>query len=289
MEQLPRYHRLTPLSGHDPIAEVRAELARGGRVLWVCNLVDRAVHFANRCADLDPFVYHSRFRYIDRVQQHKAVIKAFDPAQTPGAALAICTQVAEMSLDLSATLLVSDLAPVPAMIQRLGRLNRRAVPVGVSAKPKTMPFTIVEPLGRDGNFSALPYDTSSEAFGDWPTASREWLERIGEADISQAKLATTWESASSEAKVKPGESKWLDGGPRTEVDALREASPGITVVMEQDLPALNSGKSRLVEVAIPMPMPRRRDWKSWQQFNHVPIAPADAIEYDPKRGAAWRN
>ena len=38
--------------------------------------------------------------------------------------LAATTQVAEMSLDLSADLLVCELAPVPAMIQRMGRLNR---------------------------------------------------------------------------------------------------------------------------------------------------------------------
>ena len=38
----------------------------------------------------------------------------------------VCSQVAEMSLDLSADLLVTDLAPAPALIQRLGRLNRRA-------------------------------------------------------------------------------------------------------------------------------------------------------------------
>ena len=35
------------------------------------------------------------------------------------------TQVAEMSLDLSATLLVSQIADPAGLIQRLGRLNRR--------------------------------------------------------------------------------------------------------------------------------------------------------------------
>ena len=76
---------------------------------------------ADRFADVAPLVYHSRFRYCDRVRQHGAVIDAF---RGNAPALAICSQVAEMSLDLSASLLVTDLAPVPALIQRLGRLNR---------------------------------------------------------------------------------------------------------------------------------------------------------------------
>src|SRR5699024_9311777 len=70
-------------------------------------------------------LYHSRFKYVDRVQRHGDVIDAF---RAPGSTLASTTQVAEMSLDLSADLLVTDLAPVPALIQRLGRLNRRARP-----------------------------------------------------------------------------------------------------------------------------------------------------------------
>ena len=97
-------------------------LAARGKVLWVCNTVARVMDAATRAADLAPMLYHSRFKYEDRVARHQALINAF---RAKGPALAICSQVAEMSLDLSADLLVTDLAPVPAMIQRLGRLNRR--------------------------------------------------------------------------------------------------------------------------------------------------------------------
>ena len=38
--------------------------------------------------------------------------------------LAVTTQIAEMSLDISADLLITEYAPVYALIQRLGRLNR---------------------------------------------------------------------------------------------------------------------------------------------------------------------
>ncbi len=290
LEGLPRYGRGRSVDPDDPTPEVRAELSRGGKVLWVCNLVDRVIAFAERCADLNPLVYHSRFRYVDRVDRHRAVIAAFDTARNRGPALAICTQVAEMSLDLSATLLVTDLAPVPAMIQRLGRLNRRAVPGGRGgAESATMPFIVVEPRDRRGNFTVLPYDTSDEGHGDWPTQSRAWLDRIGDDRISQAILAGAWEAANGAVSVQPCESKWLDGGPRTEVDTLRDTSPGITVVMERDLAYLRSGARRLVEVLIPMPLPHGLDWRRWERFNHIPVAPADTIEYHPERGGAWRR
>ncbi|MCZ2207887.1 CRISPR-associated helicase Cas3', partial [Cylindrospermopsis raciborskii] len=69
------------------------------------------------------FLYHSRFIYKDRFKRHREVIDAFKDSVLP--VILVATQVAEMSLDLSADLLITQLANVPALIQRLGRLNRR--------------------------------------------------------------------------------------------------------------------------------------------------------------------
>src|SRR5262249_8208627 len=106
-------------------------------VLWVCNTVARVMEAAGSFREFRPLIYHSRFKYADRVERHKEVIDSF---KAEGPALAICSQVAEMSLDLSADLLVTDLAPVPALIQRLGRLNRRA-----KQGDPTRPFVVMEP------------------------------------------------------------------------------------------------------------------------------------------------
>jgi CRISPR-associated endonuclease/helicase Cas3 len=142
LENRPRYHK-APLTDNDPLPLVRETIQAGGKVLWVCNTVKRVMDAAARTGAFGPMLYHSRFKYEDRVERHKAVIDAF---RGKGSALAICSQVAEMSLDLSADLLVTDLATVPALIQRLGRLNRRA-----EANDPTKPFVVVEPD------SHLPY------------------------------------------------------------------------------------------------------------------------------------
>src|SRR5208337_4504809 len=102
-----------------------------GKVLWIRNQVDWAIDTYRRCfdelSDPMPFIglYHSRFRYKDRVQVHRRVIDEF---KSPRPAILIATQVAEMSLNLSADLLVTDLASIPASIQRFGRLNRWSTP-----------------------------------------------------------------------------------------------------------------------------------------------------------------
>ena len=119
LEELPRYHKLAA-PGNDPLPLIQSEIERGGKVLWVRNTVGRVMDAADKAKDLGPLVYHSRYRYEDRVQQHKRVVRAFTP-EHHGPALAICSQVAEMSLDLKGcTLLVTDLAPVPSLIQRAG-------------------------------------------------------------------------------------------------------------------------------------------------------------------------
>jgi len=58
---------------------------------------------------------------MDRQAVHKELIAAF---REDGPMIAVTTQVCEMSLDLSASLLVSEFAPLASLIQRMGRCNR---------------------------------------------------------------------------------------------------------------------------------------------------------------------
>ncbi len=101
LEARPRYRR-QEIADNDPLPTIRKVLASGGKVLWVCNTVRRVMEASERTHDLGPQLYHSRFKYEDRVSRHQAVIQAF---KREGPVLAICSQVAEMSLDLSADLL----------------------------------------------------------------------------------------------------------------------------------------------------------------------------------------
>lgn len=287
------------------IAQVRAELAKpDGKVLWVCNTVNRAMVAA--AALPGSLVYHSRFRYCDRVEQHKQVVAAFKPEHA-GGVVACTTQVAEMSLDLKGTtLLVTELAPVPALIQRLGRLARDA-----QGGDPPRPFIVID-VGDDH----LPYTP------DELKVARNWLSALGTGQLSQRKLAEVWQQNDAAGwKPHPDDlsSAWLDGGPETRVLELRKASLGITVVLEEDFAKLkryaariasifragkeptvqqrlpHSGEELLARVAIPMPQPRTSEWQlsdrngAPQEFKGLPVARNDAIDYTREQGAKWRS
>lgn len=273
LEQLPRYHKAIA-SDNDPLPLVREIIKNGGKVLWVCNTVKRVMDAAQaaEAAGLEPMLYHSRFKYEDRVQRHKAVVKAFTP-EHKGGVLAICSQVAEISLDLKGcTLLVTDLATVPALIQRLGRLNRQAKPGG-----PTMPFIVLAP----DNY--LPYTPADLE------AAREWLDKLPAEGISQKMLTDCWEQ-SAENSPQLVESAWLNVGPTTIVSELREASPGITVLMEEDqLAVVNKPKSLGLYTLPMLPPPQTLNWREWPRCRGIPIAPTETIIYDKLRGAEWRK
>ncbi|MCZ2342354.1 MAG: CRISPR-associated helicase Cas3' [Bacteroidales bacterium] len=265
LEERPRYRRETLLD-MDPLHLVQQALDREEKVLWVCNTVNRVMSAAASMATRSPCIYHSRFKYEDRVQRHKDVIAAF---QHSGPALAICSQVAEMSLDLSADLLVTDLAPIPAMIQRLGRLNRRA-------KEPTRPFVVIE------SEQILPYSQ------DDLDAARTWLAKLPEDDISQRHLTDAWEQ-SDPTVPQPGASEWLDGGPATRVQELRQGSVGINVLMQEDRARVRAHPKQLPRLVLPMPPYKGKEWQAWPRERGLPIAPVGSIQYCPMRGAEWRK
>jgi CRISPR-associated endonuclease/helicase Cas3 len=101
--------------------------ARGAACVWVRNAVDEAIAAAEalraRGADVD--LLHARFALCDRQAREEEALAHFgkDRAPRPGRIL-VATQVVEASLDLDFDVMVSDLAPIGALVQRAGRLWR---------------------------------------------------------------------------------------------------------------------------------------------------------------------
>ena len=98
-------------------------LAEEGRsVLIVANTVRDAQEIFRRlkarCDDRPLTLLHSRFCLRDRRIKEKHITKP-----SPGAIL-VSTQVVEVSLDISYDALLTEVAPLDALVQRLGRVNR---------------------------------------------------------------------------------------------------------------------------------------------------------------------
>jgi CRISPR-associated endonuclease/helicase Cas3 len=270
LERLPRYQQVREFSLDQTWVRASETYSQGGKVLWVSNTVDRSVAVAKEAEarGIPAIPYHSRYRYIDRIRRHAEIIDAF---REEGPAFASTTQVAEMSLDLSADLLVTDLAPIPAMIQRLGRLNRRSTP---EAPREPGPFFVL-------SFEGLPYESASL------NEARQWLASVGVSSISQWDLVAQWQQSAGE--IPRTRSAWLDGGFETISAPLRAATPGITVVRTADVEQLEQAPARVTEFAIPMGPLATSEWQSWPRVGWVHVAPDEWLSYDEKWGGQWRH
>ena len=120
------------------IAAHAAEAVTGtdSRVLVVCNTVDRAREVHNRLlgskglpSGTEVLLLMGRSRPVDREAITAKVTELFgaDREEKPGSAVLVATQTVEVGIDLDATALITETAPWDALVQRIGRVNRRGV------------------------------------------------------------------------------------------------------------------------------------------------------------------
>ncbi len=107
------------------------ELADGGTALVIRNSVARAQsvyeELRGRFGDAEVRLLHARFTVARRADLTQECLRLLGP-RTPrlpgGRLILVATQLAEQSFDVDADLLVTDLAPVDLLLQRIGRLHR---------------------------------------------------------------------------------------------------------------------------------------------------------------------
>jgi CRISPR-associated endonuclease/helicase Cas3 len=310
VEGPPEFEKLQRYAIHDAATDDEIQRAvegcvrDRGKVLWVCNRVERAnktyTAYRAKFPDAAANVYHSRFRYKDRSRRHRRVIDSFNCPKS--AAILVATQVAEMSLDLSADLLVTDIAPVTALIQRMGRLNRRAMPDDPEEKRQPKP-ALIRPLSPIEEADPKPYK-KDEICTAW-----HWLKQLkmrGKA-LSQRDLAETLASLETQEAMNLG--KFLK---RAEKNAcffsgLWETRPGetrgdaytVSVLLEQDVKRCddfdrNGEPSRTWIRQHEVSITFKPEVMGWPRLAGMRCAPDDAVRYDYDEneegtGAEWRK
>ncbi len=299
-ELLERYVLNYPVDEAAIWKAVKETISQKGKVLWVRNRVEWANERYRECRAKFPElipqqainVYHSRLRYKDRSHRHRQVIDKFKQKGTP--AILVATQVAEMSLDLSADLLITDIAPVPALIQRLGRLNRYSLP---DPKP-----ALICPLPNKDPNEEKPYEKDDLALAvDWIASLTNLGRAISQRDLSDAfiKFSNTdsFDIAQAEERAIFFSGLW-----RTRPGQTRTEGHTISVILEKDLndPKVCNEKDRYgdptsdwirkYEVSIPI----KEEIKKWDRVGAIRIAPSKSVEYiyDEKTkegtGAKWK-
>lgn len=228
-EKHPRYRLDATTSEHSTDVAVAAVKA-GQRVLWVVNTVRRCQTLARTLSarlgadsGVSVGVYHSRFKLKDRQARHRDTVAAFRAPTTgdPIPAIAVTTQVCEMSLDLDADVLITEHAPISSLVQRFGRANRHR------RRGDAFRATLLTYAPE----SSAPYDKNELV------AATTFLAELSGRDVSQRDLAMGLERHARMERNASGVTAFTDGGYFAVGGALRDEDDiGARVILDGDIP-----------------------------------------------------
>ncbi|MBX3276056.1 MAG: CRISPR-associated helicase Cas3' [Sandaracinaceae bacterium] len=259
-ENHPRY-RMRRCAGEDEaLARAIAAHREGKRVLWVVNVVRRCQALAGRLATelgvevgAEVLAYHSRFKLEDRRRAHDRTISAFQRGE--GAAIAVTTQVCEMSLDLDADVLISEIAPISSLVQRLGRANRHLrhgesfrAEVVLYAPESNVPYDVEDLDAAERFLEALPDEPSQHVLA---------LELDRHAPMERAALMDAARFLTGGYYALPGDFRDTDDfGRRCILDTDMQRAVALVDAREPIDGLIVSVPKRYVEQDAPRPLPR---------------------------------
>lgn len=113
-------HRVMVKDGliNDNIEFIQTQINEGKKVLVVCNTVKQAQMMYKNLNCSKKILLHSSFNANDRSQKERQL---FDKEVQ----LLVGTQAIEVSLDINYDVILTEVAPLDALIQRFGRVNRK--------------------------------------------------------------------------------------------------------------------------------------------------------------------
>ena len=287
-------HRVIKLSGDSEAQDVLADLvARRQRVLVVANQVKRAQQWFDRVCeafpDVEAMLIHGRFRRMDRADLENRLRDIEKTSAAQGRPCIVCaTQVVEVSLDISFDAMITDAAPLDALVQRFGRINRRRTleSAGRTLKPV---YVLAPPvLEKD----CLPYEHAivQASFEQLPGALHEPEGAVLEETSLIERISAVYPSVDplpidTHLAVQGGvyRIKKLQNRARSLlIEALQ--IDGETGVLASDVSAYEKASwQERPEWEIPLPQwVRARRWPRLEKGSYPLIVPDDC--YDTERG-----
>jgi CRISPR-associated endonuclease/helicase Cas3 len=286
-EEHPRYN-LAPVANFDAAFDQAVKAYQAGeRVLWVVNTVDRCLAIAEKLENHEEMknlnarvlTYHSRFRLCDRQKVHAKTIAAFAYQKDGGErkrVIAVTTQVCEMSLDLDTDVLITEVAPVPSLVQRFGRANRHLAR-GLDFRATL--HTYIAP-------NHLPYSK------DELETATEFLAELSHQSISQYQLAVALENHSKAERDADGSARFLDSGYYATPGSFRDTDEfSVTCILDTDLEAVKAilkaketYKKEPFMISVPKKWANREtEHHSWLP-KYIGVAEAAGHYDNPERG-----
>ena len=157
-----RTHKVSTFEESNTV--ISSAIQRNEKILVVLNQVEKSqiVYDAlkERYPNIPILLLHSRFKRGDRSEKEKQLIGLDDFGKPTGefntsnkTCIVVSTQIVEVSLDISFDVIVTEAAPLDAMVQRFGRVNRKRT-IETIGKIKDV-YVIAPPEGKK---EARPYD-----------------------------------------------------------------------------------------------------------------------------------
>lgn len=148
-------HIVHKVAAFDQLYEVVSRALKDKqKILIVANRVASAQALYQLLDDLYPqipkMLIHSRFKRFDRNHLETELKEVYNRSQE--ACIVVSTQVVEVSLDISFDLMITETAPIDALIQRFGRINRKRNKDTIG---KYKPVYVIAP--QDTETDCLPY------------------------------------------------------------------------------------------------------------------------------------
>ena len=148
----------------DSFSIINKAIEQDQKVLIVMNRVANAQKAFDDLSELYPnipkLLLHSRFKRGDRNEKEKLLIGLDDKGESINqfntsnkACIVVSTQIVEVSLDISFDLMITEAAPLDALAQRFGRINRKRF---IDNLGNTKNIYVIAP--PDDKTKASPYD-----------------------------------------------------------------------------------------------------------------------------------
>lgn len=160
-----RIESIQQYSSLEDIEDMLSSMMNCGTGIIYANTVDRAFEFFDWFYNHefhDIIIYHSRFTEPDKKDKEEELIAALGKnAWTNGKqhGIAILTQIGEMSINISADIMISELCPIDRLTQRAGRLCR-------FDKSKVGELNVIVPMKGNSLYPA-PYGTYDTKTAVW--------------------------------------------------------------------------------------------------------------------------
>ena len=157
-------------------SEILERISSGGVVAYLCNTVQTAQQAFKDLKqavpdDVDLLLFHARFPLHHRLEIEQRCLRLFgkNGNDRPRKAVLVATQVIEQSLDLDFDWMISEIAPVDLLLQRMGRLHRHK-----RQRPEAFGTPVFSTIAPSFDENGLPTFGVNEYVYDRYTLLRTW-------------------------------------------------------------------------------------------------------------------